>query len=293
MSVERSWPEPVAFGVLDLAAEEGGRHLVGLVADDEIPAAVRRLELLLHVLVAAELVQPAMTRLVSRNQLPVRAASSLSFVRSRRAGGSAGTARPATARPGCRGRRPGTAEVAAGDQLLDEEPGHDGLAGAGVVGQQEAQRLAGQHRLVDRRDLVRQRLDQRGVDGEQRVEEVGQADAVGLGDEAEQGPVAVEAPRPAGDGDLEGRLAVAVEQFVPEPAGRVLIGQLDRRRAVPLDVDDGHEAVGQDALHPGAGGSSSSLAIVVAGLWHLKRQVRLGSVSRRGPLPVRRRTSGG
>ena len=45
-------PELVALGVLDLAAEEGGRHLVRFVADDEVPAAVGRLELRLHVLVA-------------------------------------------------------------------------------------------------------------------------------------------------------------------------------------------------------------------------------------------------
>ena len=50
--------EPVALGVLDLAAEERGRHLVRLVADDQVPAAVRRLELLLHILVARELVEP-------------------------------------------------------------------------------------------------------------------------------------------------------------------------------------------------------------------------------------------
>ena len=30
--------EPVALGVLDLAAEEGGRHLVRLVADDRGPS---------------------------------------------------------------------------------------------------------------------------------------------------------------------------------------------------------------------------------------------------------------
>ena len=67
-------------------------------------------------------------------------------------------------------------QVAAGDQLLDEQAGHDRLAGAGVVGEQEAQRLARQHRLVDGGDLVRQRLDQRGVDGQHRIEEVGEAD---------------------------------------------------------------------------------------------------------------------
>ena len=47
--------------------------------------------------------------------------------------------------------------VAADHELLDEQAGHDGLAGAGVVGEQEVQRLAGEHLLVDRRDLVRQR----------------------------------------------------------------------------------------------------------------------------------------
>ena len=51
-------PEPVALGVFDLAAKERGRHLVRFVADDEIPAAVGRLQLLLHVLVARELVEP-------------------------------------------------------------------------------------------------------------------------------------------------------------------------------------------------------------------------------------------
>ena len=51
--------------------------------------------------------------------------------------------------------------------------------------------------LVDGGDLVRQRIDERGVDGEQRIEEVGQADAVGLGDQPEQRAVAVEAPGPA------------------------------------------------------------------------------------------------
>ncbi len=49
-------------------------------------------------------------------------------------------------------------EIAPRDQLLDEETRHDRLASAGVVGEEEAQRLAGQHRLVDGRDLVRERI---------------------------------------------------------------------------------------------------------------------------------------
>ena len=38
-----------------------------------------------------------------------------------------------------------TLQVAAGDQLLDEQARHDGLAGARIVGEQEAQRLTRQH----------------------------------------------------------------------------------------------------------------------------------------------------
>ena len=88
-------------------------------------------------------------------------------------------------------------QIAARDQLLDEQPRHDRLAGAGIVGEQEAQRLPRQHRLVDGGDLVRQRIDERGVDREDRIEQVREADAVRFGDEAEQRAVAVEAPRPA------------------------------------------------------------------------------------------------
>jgi hypothetical protein len=61
-------------------------------------------------------------------------------------------------------------EIAADEQLLDQQPGHDGLAGAGIVGEQEAQRLARQHLAVNGRDLVRQRFYLRGTDGEIGIE---------------------------------------------------------------------------------------------------------------------------
>ena len=76
--------------------------------------------------------------------------------------------------------------VAAHHQLLDQQAGHDGLAGAGVVGEQEVQRLAGEHLLVDRRDLVRKRHHVGGADREQRVKEVGELDASRLAPEAEE-----------------------------------------------------------------------------------------------------------
>ena len=213
--------EPVALGVLDLAAEERGRHLVRLVADDEIPAAVRRLELLLHVLVARELVETGDDQVGFEE--PVAGARGLELVvgedLERQVEAAVELVLPLLGQA-ARADDEATLQIAARDQLLDQQPGHDRLAGAGVVGEQEAQRLAGQHRLVDRRDLVRQRLDHRGVDRQHRIEQVGEADALRLGDQPEERAVAIEAPGPPLLHDLEARLVVAVEQLVRDLAGR-------------------------------------------------------------------------
>ena len=98
-----------------------------------------------------------------------------------------------------------------------------------------------------RADLVRQRVDHRRVDCQQRVEQVREADALRFGHQPEQRTVTVEAPRPPLGDDLEPGLVVAVEQFGGDRAGRRLVGQLDRLRAEPLHADDGHYAVGMHA----------------------------------------------
>ena len=54
--------------------------------------------------------------------------------------------------------------------LADVETGHDRLAGAGVVGEQETERILLQHPLVHRKALVQQRIDARGLDRKGRVE---------------------------------------------------------------------------------------------------------------------------
>ena len=144
-------------------------------------------------------------------------------------------------------------QVSAGDQLLDEQPRHDGLARARVIGEQEAEGLPGQHGFVDRGDLMRQRLDDRRVHGEHGVEEMGKADPLRLGDQAEQGAVAVEAPWPPDLDDLEPGLVVTVQQLVGDLAGRRLVGQLERFGAEPLYADHRDEAVGQNAAHRGVG----------------------------------------
>ena len=72
-------------------------------------------------------------------------------------------------------------------QFLDEQPGHDGLAGAGIVGQQEPQARLRQHPLVNGLDLVRERADAGKADGELAVVGVGEANAGGLDQQLQVG----------------------------------------------------------------------------------------------------------
>ncbi len=75
-------------------------------------------------------------------------------------------------------------QVTAEHQLLDEEPRHDGLAGAWVVGQQEAQPWLGQQVLIHREVLVRKRVDGGGLGREGGREQVTLAQTLCFDDEA-------------------------------------------------------------------------------------------------------------
>ena len=132
-------PEPVTLGVLDLAAEHGGRHLVGLVADHEVPAGIGRLEFLLHILVARELVETGDDQVGF--QEPVAGAGGLELVvgedLERQVEAAVELVLPLLGQA-ARADDQAPLQVATNDQLLDEQAGHDGLAGARVVGEQEA-----------------------------------------------------------------------------------------------------------------------------------------------------------
>ena len=67
---------------------------------------------------------------------------------------------------------------------LMSKPGHDRLAGAGVIGEKKSQAGLREHLLVDGFDLVRQRADAGKADGEMPVVGVGQSDARGLDEQA-------------------------------------------------------------------------------------------------------------
>ena len=192
-----------------------------LVADHQVVAAVRGPELRVDVLVAGQLVQPRDGQIgfeepvagARRLQLvvgqdverEVEAAVELVLPLFDQASGADHEA---------------ALQVAPGDQLLDEQPGHDRLAGAGIVGEQEAQRLAGEHGLVHRGDLVGKRFNQGGVDGQDRVEEVSEADAASLGNETVRGAVAVEAPGAPLLDDFEAGFVVPVEDLLGDPRRR-------------------------------------------------------------------------
>ena len=75
-------------------------------------------------------------------------------------------------------------QVAPCAQLLDQQPGHDRFARPRIVCQQEAQRLTRQHLAIDGGDLVRQWIDQAGVNGEIGIEMMRERDPVRFRDQA-------------------------------------------------------------------------------------------------------------
>lgn len=100
---------------------------------------------------------------------------------------------------------------------------------------------------------MRQRFDQRGVNSEDRIEQMREPDAVCLGHEPEQLPVAVEAPWLALFCHLKARFISAVQDLVAHPAGRVLVGEFQGVIAVPLDTHDGDEGFGKNASNGDVG----------------------------------------
>ncbi len=83
-------------------------------------------------------------------------------------------------------------DQAADLQFLEEQAGHDGLAGAGVVGQQEPDAGQLEEVVVDGFELVRQRVDAGDGEREVGVVLVGQRQAQGLDAQAEMQRIAVE-----------------------------------------------------------------------------------------------------
>lgn len=71
-------PQPVALRILDLSSKKGRRKLVGLVADDQVIAAVGGTKLVLHIFISRQLVQPGNRKIVLKE--PVAGAGGFEFV---------------------------------------------------------------------------------------------------------------------------------------------------------------------------------------------------------------------
>src|SRR5437867_8233884 len=91
------------------------------------------------------------------------------------------------------------------------------------------------------------------MDGEDRIEEVRKSDSLCFRDEAKKGAVPIETPGAALLDYLETGFVMAVEERIRNPAGRILVGQLQGFRAKPLHTDDGGKAIRKDASHARVG----------------------------------------
>ena len=89
-------------------------------------------------------------------------------------------------------------DAPAREHLAHVEAGHDGLAGPGVVGQQEAQRVLPEHALVDRDALVGEGVDARRLAGEGGVELMPVGEPQGFRDGGKRGRISGEVERGRG-----------------------------------------------------------------------------------------------
>ena len=105
--------QPISFRVLDLVAKEGCGHLVGFVANYEVPVGI--CQLCLHVFVAAQFVEPA-------NGLEWKLKPLIEFVLPLL--GEIARTHDQT-----------SVQVAANQQFLDEQASHDGFSSARIIGQ--------------------------------------------------------------------------------------------------------------------------------------------------------------
>lgn len=187
--------DQVSLDLVQLVTEVVGRHLVGLVHDDQVPIGV--VQLALQVLGAGQLID------TSNEQIPfikgIPGAESLNHL----------TGENIETEPELevhfvmplfdqisRGDDEASLEVATDHEFPDEQARHDGLACAWVVSQKEAEGLPGQHGFVDGRDLVGKRIDVRGVNCHQGIKKVRQMDAVSLRGQFEVVGIAIKAPGP-------------------------------------------------------------------------------------------------
>ena len=158
------------------------RQLVSLVEDDEVVGVG------LRVLEVAEHALPGQGVDADDDEVALRAEEGVAGARLGAADDTEGQAEEGAHLPlpvadqAGRGHDEHAPQEPAGQHLAHVQTGHDRLAGAGVVGQQESQRGLLEHPLVHGDALMRERVDQRRLGGEGGIEEMAAGEAVRLGD---------------------------------------------------------------------------------------------------------------
>ena len=84
-----------------------------------------------------------------------------------------------------------------------------------------------------------------------RIKQVGESNSLSLGYQAKERTVAVKAPRPTLFHQFQTRFVVAIEQLVGYLAASRFVREFKCLRAVPLDSDDRHQRIGDDAAYSG------------------------------------------
>lgn len=149
---------------------------------------------------------------------------------------------------GVTGADKGSQRFSRNHQFFDEEACHDGFACSRIIGQEVAERLPGDHLFVDCGNLVRQGIDQRGMDCEQGIKEISHPYSVRFRNQSKHTCIGIEAPGLPWFDDFNGGLSIAEQEFVSRTTGRVLVGELHNRVAVPFDVDDSHRPIRPDSF---------------------------------------------
>jgi hypothetical protein len=137
-------------------------------------------------------------------------------------------------------------KISTSDELFDEEPGHDGLPGSGVIGEQKAERLPREHLFVNSRYLMRKGLNDGRVHCEDGIEKVGKMDTMCFRDESKQSAIPVEAPWPAHLSHFDRRLTISKKQLVSEFPLRIFIGEFDTGSPKPFHVNNCDEPIGKN-----------------------------------------------
>ena len=264
--------QAITFGIFDLAAKIGGGHFVSFIHHDQVPIYLG--EFFLRVFVSGKFVEAGDHQ--RHFQEDITGAGRFNAIISEELKRQLKTL-PKFVLPLfskiARADDKATLKVATDHQFFDVKPGHDGFSGPRVIRQEKAQGLAGQHLFVNRGDLVRKRINHRGVHGKVGVKEISQANALGLGNKPQELPVGLKTPGLSLGNQLKPFFIASEEELVSNPTGGVFVGEFNGIGSIPLHIDYCDVLSRKDTPDGG-----SLLKILKLGHWILSSLVRLVTI---------------